>query len=136
MSDTKIKVMVVDGEIAFMRGLQRNLRNLETVELTQAFRKGRQALHYLRQNKVDILFLNPEMDDLNGFDLLSALEEPPLTIMVSSRMEYAYFAYQFRVFHYLLQPVTSAKFDETFQAAVEELKDRKLLAEMKGKGEG
>lgn len=128
-----LKVMVVDGDLTSQRNLQRVLRRMEHVELTQAFKLGRQALNYLRQNEVDLMFLNPELKDLNGFDLLKSLESPPLTAMLSSRMEYAFFAFQMEVMDYLLLPLTSLQIEAVLEKAILQIRNQKIIADYERK---
>ena len=63
-----------------------------------------------RRHDIDLIFLDIEMPEMNGFDFIGSLEFPPNIIIVSSAEEYAIKAFDLNVVDYLLKPVTYARF--------------------------
>lgn len=63
------------------------------------------ALQWLNENKVDLIFLDVEMPEISGIELLQALVYKPAVIIISSNPKYAIDAFQFSVVDYLLKPV-------------------------------
>jgi DNA-binding LytR/AlgR family response regulator len=63
-----------------------------------------------KRSDIDLIFLDIQMPELNGFDFIGSLEYPPNIIVVSSTEEYALKAFDFNVVDYLLKPVTYSRF--------------------------
>lgn len=63
-----------------------------------------------KRHDIDLIFLDIQMPELNGFEFLGSLENPPNIIIISSADEFALKAFDFNVVDYLLKPVTYARF--------------------------
>lgn len=63
-----------------------------------------------KRHDIDLIFLDIEMPEMNGFDFIGSLEFPPNIIIVSSAEEYALKAFDFNVVDYLLKPVSYSRF--------------------------
>jgi DNA-binding LytR/AlgR family response regulator len=63
-----------------------------------------------RRHDIDLIFLDIQMPEMNGFDFISSLENPPNIIIISSTEEYALKAFDVNVVDYLLKPVNYARF--------------------------
>lgn len=63
-----------------------------------------------KRHDIDLIFLDIEMPEMSGFDIIGSLDLPPNIIVVSSAEEYALRAFDFNVVDYLLKPVTYARF--------------------------
>lgn len=75
------------------------------LSVSQSFASSTEALQWLNQNNVDLIFLDVEMPEISGIQLLQALEYKPAVIIISSNPKYAIDAFQFSVVDYLLKPV-------------------------------
>ena len=82
------------------------------VELKGSFPDVKQALVFLNENTVDVLFLDVEMPGATGFDLLDNLAYSPKVILTTSKEEYAYNAFQYNVADFLKKPFTYKRFTE------------------------
>lgn len=87
-----------------------------------------QALSYLSENLVDLLFLDVEMPGLNGFQMLDQLVYTPQVILTTSKPEYAYNAFEYRVTDFLKKPFTYQRFLDAIQK-VEKNKQKETEAE-------
>ena len=74
-------------------------------------------LHFLRKQPVDLLFLDINMPDLTGMNLLRTLPDPPLTVLTTAYPEYALESYEFEVADYLLKPFSLPRFLQALQKA-------------------
>ena len=81
-------------------------KKTEFLEPKGAFTNPVKAVEYLTTYHIDILFLDIEMPELTGFELLKTLEQKPQIIIVSRKEKYALPAFEFEVVDYLLKPVT------------------------------
>jgi len=85
------------------------------VEVKGHFSNVTDALSYLNENSVDLIFLDVEMPGANGFELLDQIAFSPKVILTTSKKEYAYNAFQYNVSDYLMKPFTYQRFIEALQ---------------------
>jgi DNA-binding LytR/AlgR family response regulator len=69
-------------------------------------------LEYLNKNAVDVLFLDVEMPGATGFDLLDQIAYYPKVILTTSKSEYAYNAFEYKVTDFLKKPFTYQRFQD------------------------
>jgi DNA-binding LytR/AlgR family response regulator len=81
------------------------------LNLLGTFSDSVEARNILTQRKdIDLVILDIQMPELNGFDFIGSLDNPPNIIIVSSAEEYALKAFDFNVVDYLLKPVSYGRF--------------------------
>jgi DNA-binding LytR/AlgR family response regulator len=85
------------------------------IEVQAHFLNAEDALVYLSENLVDLIFLDVEMPGASGFDLMDRLVYTPQVILTTSKTEYAYDAFQYNVTDYLKKPFTYQRFLEAVQ---------------------
>ena len=71
----KIKCIAVDDEPLALEKMESYIERVHYLELAGSFSNPLEAMNYLRQHPVDLLFLDIQMPKLNGFDVLELLEE-------------------------------------------------------------
>jgi DNA-binding LytR/AlgR family response regulator len=86
------------------------------------------ALEFLNKNSVDLLFLDVEMPGATGFQLLDELAYKPKVILTTSKEEYAYNAFEYRVVDFLKKPFTYNRFIEALDK-VEDITESAAVAE-------
>lgn len=86
-----------------------------TVEFKGHFINVQDALFFLNENSVDLIFLDVEMPGANGFELLDQIAFSPKVILTTSKKDYAYNAFQYNVSDYLMKPFTYQRFLESLQ---------------------
>jgi DNA-binding LytR/AlgR family response regulator len=80
-----------------------------------------EALEYLRDNPVDILFLDIQMPEITGITLLKILQKKPLVILTTAYSDYALEGYELDVADYLLKPITFERFLKAAEKAASRL---------------
>ena len=85
------------------------------VEVKGHFLNVTDALDYLDQDKVDLIFLDVEMPGATGFDLMDRLTYSPKIILTTTKTEYAFDAFQYNVSDYLKKPISYKRFLESMQ---------------------
>lgn len=110
--------MIVDDEYLAVKVLEDYVSQNQNLQMIKAFRKPYDALNFLQSNPVDLLFLDIQMPDLDGFGLLSKLENPPLVIFTTASPDYAVKAYELSVLDYLLKPISISRFEQAVRKAV------------------
>jgi len=85
------------------------------LDLKGHFTNVADALVYLNEQTIDLIFLDVEMPGATGFDLLDQLVYSPSVILTTSKTEYAYDAFQYNVTDYMKKPFTYARFLEAIK---------------------
>ena len=114
-----IRTVVVDDEKPARVRLIELLQREEDVDLVGTASEGREAIDILRKLKPDLLFLDVQMPQLDGFGVLQQLgpDELPVTILVTAYDKYAIQAFDAHAIDYLLKPFSDQRFDNAIKRA-------------------
>lgn len=104
------KCIIVDDEPAAHYVLANYIRQNPQLELVQQCYNGIEALGFLRENTVDLMFLDIDMPEITGLELLQTLQKPPKTILTTAYSEFALESYDYGVIDYLLKPIYFPRF--------------------------
>jgi DNA-binding LytR/AlgR family response regulator len=85
------------------------------IEVQGHFLNGEEALVFLSENLVDVIFLDVEMPGITGFQLMDQLVYQPQVILTTSKTEYAFDAFEYNVTDFLKKPFTYQRFLEAIQ---------------------
>jgi DNA-binding LytR/AlgR family response regulator len=105
-----IRCFVLDDEPLATDLLQDYIGRLPDLELAGVTNSPTQALRFLQQTPVDVLFLDIQMPRLTGFDLLRPLGYRPKVIFTTAFREYALDSYEFDVLDFLVKPISFERF--------------------------
>jgi DNA-binding LytR/AlgR family response regulator len=100
----------VDDEPAAHYVLMSHIRYVSQLELVQQCYNAIEAINYLRQHPVDLMFLDINMPEISGIEMLKSLKHPPRTILTTAYSEYAMESYDHGVVDYLLKPINLPRF--------------------------
>jgi DNA-binding LytR/AlgR family response regulator len=106
----KLKCLIVEDEPLARNLLAEYVKKVSYLELTEASSNPLQALEVLRNNEIDLMFLDIQMPELTGIRLLRSLQKKPLVILTTAYSEYALESYELDVVDYLLKPITFDRF--------------------------
>jgi two-component system LytT family response regulator len=106
-----IRAYVVDDERLAVKRLTRLLEATGRVEIAGSTVDPQAAVEFLRDQDVDVLFLDVQMPGLTGFELLEKLDRHPLVIFTTAYDEYALDAFAVNSIDYLLKPIDQARLD-------------------------
>jgi DNA-binding LytR/AlgR family response regulator len=125
--------MIVDDEPLAQKVMEKYIVSLPSLELSYTCRNALEAVSYLHEHTVDLIFLDIKMPGLSGMELLETLTNPPLVIITTAYSEYALEGYEYAVVDYLLKPIAF----ERFLKAVNRVQDRinRKQIDTKDKGE-
>jgi two-component system, LytTR family, response regulator len=117
----KIRVAVVDDEPLARSNLKVLLGRDPEVELVSECASGAEALREIRKKKPEIVFLDVQMPECDGFDVLEQLgaDLPPALVFVTAYDQYALKAFEAGALDYLLKPFDNARFERALQRAKE-----------------
>jgi two-component system LytT family response regulator len=124
----KIRVAVVDDEPLARSNLRVLLGRDPEVELVSECGSGAEALREIRKKKPELVFLDVQMPECDGFDVLEQLgtDLPPALVFVTAYDQYALQAFEAGALDYLLKPYNNARFERTLQRAKERIGQGKL----------
>ena len=112
--------LIVDDDRVCRTVLEKYIDRTNLFEKYFSLESAVDALKLLQsgKDKIDILFLDIEMPEMNGMELLSVMENSPQVIIISSREKYALSAFEYAVTDYLLKPVTFPRFIRSVNRAI------------------
>ena len=118
-----IRALVVDDESLARRNLTVLLRRDTDVGSVTECESGREAIEEIRRSKPDLVFLDVQMPECGGFDVLELLgsDLPPAVIFVTAYDEYAIRAFEAGALDYLLKPFDDARFSRALNRAKDRL---------------
>lgn len=106
----RLKCLVVDDEPPAREVIRRYIECVPTLQLVGECGNALQALAFLQQHTVDLIFLDIRMPQLNGTDFLKSVKNPPTVIFTTAHAEYALEGYELDVLDYLLKPIQFDRF--------------------------
>ncbi|MEK6286193.1 MAG: LytTR family DNA-binding domain-containing protein [Acidobacteriota bacterium] len=141
----RIRVLIVDDEPLARRKIRRMLAHDPEVEILADSANGREAIAAIGAQNPDLVFLDVQMPEIDGFDVLESIAEPqiPLVIFVTAYDQYALRAFEVSAVDYLVKPFDRTRFEKALQRAKSRLASERgdnlnrqtlaLLAELKAK---
>ena len=117
----KISCIIIDDEPSSQNVLISFINKIDYLELKQVCNDALEALEYLKNNTIDLLFLDINMPQLSGISFYKSLQNPPKVIFTTAYSEYALEGFDLDALDYLLKPFS---FDR-FVKAVSKTKDLK-----------
>jgi DNA-binding LytR/AlgR family response regulator len=103
--------IIVDDDLLSCRIFEEYVNKFPTLTLIGSFSNSIEARNAItKRHDVDLIILDIQMPEMNGFDFMGSLDFHPNIIIISSAEEYALKAFDFNVVDYLLKPVTYGRF--------------------------
>jgi two-component system, LytTR family, response regulator len=113
------KCLIVDDEPPAREIMKTYIVDTPLLQLVGECENAVQALSYLQQNNIDLLFLDINMPQLSGMELLKILKHPPKVIFTTAHPEYALQGYELDVVDYLLKPIQFDRFLKAVHKAIQ-----------------
>jgi two-component system LytT family response regulator len=107
-----IKAIIVDDERLAREGLKQLLAETGDIELVGEAANADEAIELVEKHKPQLLFLDIEMPEKNGFDLLEELIETPYVIFTTAYNEFALKAFEVNAMDYILKPIELPRLKE------------------------
>lgn len=129
-----ITCIAVDDEPLALRQIVSYIEQTPFLQLRGKFTNALEVSSFLKENSIDLLFLDIHMSDLNGLELAKTLVNPPRIIFTTAYSEYAIEGYKVNAIDYLLKPIEYVDFLLTSNKALETInKERQFVTEVKKK---
>jgi len=102
--------IAIDDEPKALEVIERYCQKISLASLKATFREPLKAIEFLSREKVDLIFLDINMPDITGMQLLQTLSPPPLIIFTTAYSQYAVESYDLNALDYLLKPIIFERF--------------------------
>ena len=120
-----MRTLIVDDESPARERLKRLLAGIEGIELIGEAASGIQAVEMIERERLDLVLLDIQMPGLDGFEVIEALQDPPLVIFVTAYDEYAIRAFEVNALDYLLKPFSRERLAKAVRRAQEALAEER-----------
>ncbi len=139
----KTRTLIVDDELLGRERMRQLLQPETEVEIIGECSNGREAVTAIQEKRPDLIFLDVQMPELDGFGVLQAIGGGPMPVVVfvTAHDKFALRAFEFHAVDYLLKPFDRSRFQAALRRALDQVKQRQggsldqrlsnLLAEFK-----
>lgn len=115
-----LSCIIIEDEPLAAEKLKGFVQRSPHLVLKESFRSSLEGLKFIKENQIDLVFLDIQMDEMTGIELLESLSVKPLVIMTTAYQEYALKGYELHVSDYLLKPFDFARFLKAVDKVYEE----------------
>jgi two-component system LytT family response regulator len=115
----RLSVLIVDDEPLARDGLRMLLTDDPQVAAISEAKNGREAVTAIRESRPDLVFLDVQMPEMDGFDVIREVgpEKAPAAVFVTAHDQYAIRAFEINALDYLLKPVSTERFRQSLERA-------------------
>ncbi len=126
----KLRVLIVDDEALARARIRKMLATEPDIEVIGEASNGPEAIAFIQQHRPNLAFLDVQMPEVSGFDVLRAIPSElwPAVIFVTAHDQHALEAFEVHALDYLLKPFKEIRFQEALQRARKYLADRTAAA--------
>lgn len=110
-----MKTILIDDEPLAIGRLKRLLGKFEDFEIIAEAKNGQEGLEKVMQLKPDVIFLDIEMPEMTGFEMLAQLDFMPLVVFATAYDQYAIRAFEENSIDYLLKPIETERLEKTVE---------------------
>lgn len=105
-----ITCIAIDDEPKALAVIERYCEKIDFISLKATFREPVKAIGFLNREKIDLVFLDINMPDISGMQLIATLAATPMVIFTTAYSNYAVESYNLNAIDYLLKPITFERF--------------------------
>ena len=118
----QVKCLIIDDEPLAIKVVEKYIAEVDDFESVGSCSNGLEALKFLADHPVDLIFLDINMPKLSGMEFLDTLKKPPLVVITTAYREYAVDSYDYDVVDYLVKPIEFPRFCRMVQKVLDRLK--------------
>jgi len=119
----KINCIIIEDEPLASKKIKGFIMQIDYLNLVKVFDNAVDAIGYLKQNSVDLIFLDIRMKRLSGIQFLESIQTKPKIIVTTAYSEYALKGYELDITDYLLKPFTFERFLKSIDKVYVQLKE-------------
>lgn len=117
-----IKAIAIDDEPLALEIVKQYCTQLNEIDLVQIFDNTVEAKTYIDQHQPDLIFIDIDMPDINGIDLVNSISFKPMIVFTTAYKEFALDGFELEAIDYLLKPFSFERFEKAFQKAFSKYK--------------
>jgi DNA-binding LytR/AlgR family response regulator len=125
----QLKCVAIDDEPLALELIKNYVTRFPVLQMLQTFEDAVSCAEYLRQNTVDLLFVDINMPDITGIDLVRSLASKPMAIFTTAYKNFAFEGFELEAIDYLLKPIDVKRFGKAVEKAVDYYKYKNILAD-------
>lgn len=116
-----LKAVLIDDEFLARKRVSNLLEEVKEIEIVDECSSGKHAIKIIKEKKPDLIFLDIQLTDMTGFDILKEMNTSimPLVIFITAFDEFALKAFDFFAFDYLLKPFKDDRFYQSTNKVIE-----------------
>ncbi len=115
----KLKCIAIDDEPLALELIKEYVGQIPELQLLQTFDDAISGGEFLRNNQVDLLFIDINMPDITGIELVRSLQQKPMTIFTTAYKKFAFDGFELDAIDYLLKPIDMDRFKKSVTKAIE-----------------
>ncbi|TDE08827.1 LytR/AlgR family response regulator transcription factor [Dyadobacter psychrotolerans] len=119
--------IAIDDEPLALDILKNYIKQIPNLALIRTFDDAIEGAAYLKEHKVDLLFVDINMPDLSGLELVAALDPKPIIIFTTAHKKFALEGFELEALDYLLKPTPFERFEKAVNRAFEQLTFKKII---------
>ncbi len=127
MKNAPIRALIADDEALARKFIHRMLKDNHDVEIVGECSNGKDAIAMIRKQNPDVVFLDVQMPEMDGFAVLESIgvDQLPEIIFTTAYEQYAIRAFELHALDYLLKPFDQARFKDAIQHAKERFRSQR-----------
>jgi len=124
----KTRTLIIDDEPHAREGIRIRLKEFKNIQIVGECSSGIEAVKSINSHRPDLLFLDIQMPEMNGFEVLKKVTVTPLPVIifVTAFDKYAIKAFEYHAVDYLLKPIREDRFKNAIRSALSEISHRNL----------
>ncbi|RFZ93022.1 DNA-binding response regulator [Mucilaginibacter conchicola] len=115
----QLKCVAIDDEPLALELIKNYVSRFPSLTLVQTFEDAISGAEYLRNNQIDLLFVDINMPDITGIDLVRSLESKPMVIFTTAYKNFAFEGFELEAIDYLLKPIDIKRFGKAIEKAAD-----------------
>lgn len=115
----QLKCVAIDDEPLALELMKNYISKFPSLSLMQTFEDAISGAEYLRSNTIDLLFIDINMPDITGIDLVRSLENKPMVIFTTAYKNFAFEGFELEAVDYLLKPIDIKRFGKAIEKAAD-----------------
>lgn len=127
----RLRCIAIDDEPLALRLIAKYVLEFPALQMVQTFEDAISGAEYLKQGTTDLLFIDINMPDITGIDLVRSLQKKPIVIFTTAYKNFAFEGFELEAVDYLLKPIDLTRFGKAVEKAIDYYKYKNTTIEEK-----
>jgi two-component system LytT family response regulator len=124
-----LKCIAIDDEPLALKLIREYVSRFPALQMVRTFDDAINGAEFLKQTPVDLLFIDINMPDITGIDLVRSLEKKPIVIFTTAYKNFAFEGFELEALDYLLKPIDFKRFTKAVEKAIDYYKYKNAPAD-------